>query len=436
METSEKLLVSSPVEKVSYQTPFKKLVLHEDWVVVILGFLIILVTISGYILPPPSFGWKTGAELVDKVLAVSNVVLIGIQFLYVFLIALLGSLLLQKPVKTTLVVFPVVYVFTIVALIIAGSATMKSLNLEAVIFSLLIGLLISNFFRLPDWFKAALSTELFVKIGLVLLGTGVIFSDILKAGALGLIQALIVVLSVWYFAFWLCKKFKVDDELRMMIASAVSICGVSAAIATSGAIKGDPKKLSYVISMVLITAIPMMIFMPYIANYFHFPEAVTGAWLGGSIDTTGAVVASGTLVGETALKISTIVKFSQNVLLGLAAFAISIYWTYTNHTAAHDKATKPTLKVIWERFPKFVLGFIAASLLFSFLIPQATTAVVKDSLKNLQGLWFAVAFTSIGLETNFADLFRHNSRKPLYAFLIAQLFNILITLVIAWFLFG
>jgi uncharacterized integral membrane protein (TIGR00698 family) len=275
-----------------------------------------------------------------------------------------------------------------------------------------------------------------VKIGLVLLGTSVIFSDILKAGSLGLIQALIVVLSVWYFAFWLCKKLKIDEELTMMISSAVSICGVSAAIATSGAIKGDSKKLSYVISMVLITAIPMMIFMPMIAKYLSLSEEVTGAWLGGSIDTTGAVVASGSLVGETALKISTIVKFSQNVLLGLAAFAISIYWTYRKNPEAGEVEVKPTLKVIWDRFPKFVLGFIAASLVFSFLLSPDSISNVKGSLKNLQGLWFALAFTSIGLETNFADLFSKQSKKPFYAFLIAQGFNVLVTLIIAILLFG
>ena len=189
---------------------------------------------------------------------------------------------------------------------------------------------------------------------------------ILKADSLGLMQALLVVVSVWYLAYWTCKKLKVDDELTMMISSAVSICGVSAVIATSNAIKGDSKKLSYVISMVLITAIPMMLFMPYVAQYFNFPQEVTGAWLGGSIDTTNAIVASGTLVGETALKISTIVKFSQNVLLGLAAFAISVYWTYTKNPVATDQNTKPTLGVIWERFPKFVLGFIGASLLFLY----------------------------------------------------------------------
>jgi uncharacterized membrane protein YadS len=179
----------------------------------------------------------------------------------------------------------------------------------------------------------------------------------------------------------------------------------------------------------------MMIFMPVIAKAFGLKEEVTGAWLGGSIDTTGAVVASGTLVGETALKISTIVKFSQNVLLGLAAFAISIYWSYTK-SKAPGAEEKPTAKVIWERFPKFVLGFIGASLLFSFFVPAETAAAVKDSLKNLQGLWFGLAFTSIGLETNFRELFNKESRKPLYAFLVAQTFNIFITLAIAALLFG
>ncbi|HEX8608723.1 MAG TPA: putative sulfate exporter family transporter, partial [Pedobacter sp.] len=106
------------------------------------------------------------------------------------------------------------------------------------------------------------------------------------------------------------------------------------------------------------------------------------------------------------------------------------------HPAGEEKATKPTLKVIWERFPKFVIGFIAASLIFSFFVPTEVNAAVKGSLKNLQGLWFALAFTSIGLETNFKDLFGKNSKKPFYAFLIAQGFNVIVTLIIAFLLFG
>ncbi|WP_432710620.1 YeiH family protein [Pedobacter sp.] len=417
-------------------TSKNNLILHEDWVVVLLGALIILLALVGFVVPIPQFSWIHFADLSTNLFTLDNLGAIGLQFILVFIVAGVGAFLTGKPLKWFLVVFPLVYMITLVALALAGNATVKNVNLEAVIFSLSLGLLIGNLFKLPVWFREALATELYVKIGLVLLGTTIIFSDILKAGSLGLLQALVVVLSVWYFAFWLCRKFKIDDELTMMISSAVSICGVSAAIATSGAIKGDPKKLSSVISMVLITAIPMMIFMPYIAQYFNFPQEVTGAWLGGSIDTTGAVVASGTLVGETALQVSTIVKFSQNVLLGVAAFAISVYWTYTKNPMAKDEQTKPTLSVIWERFPKFVLGFVGASLLFSFVISPQVSAEFKGSLKSLQGLWFALAFTSIGLETRFSELFNKETKKPLYAFLIAQGFNIVVTLIVAFILFG
>ena len=411
-----------------------KFALHEDWVVVLLGFLVIVLAIVGVKPESPVYSWTTSSDLQQKIFQIANLSKLGIQFLFVLLIALMAALLTAKPVKYFIISFPLVYIITIIALIVAGNKSIKSYNLEAVIFSLGIGLTIGNLFKLPEWFRSALSTELFVKIGLVILGTTIIFSDILKAGSYGLLQALVVVLSVWYVAFWLCKKLKVDSELPMMIASAVSICGVSAAIATAGAIKGDTKKLSYVISLVLICAIPMMIGMPYLANWMGLSQAVTGAWLGGSIDTTGAVVASGTLVGEEALKISTIVKFSQNVLIGIAAFAISVYWTYKKN-AAVDEVEKPTLKVIWERFPKFVLGFVAASLLFSFVLSADTITTVKDGLKNIQSLWFVLAFTSIGLETKFSDLMKGENRKPMYAFLLAQLFNVVITLAVAYLLF-
>ncbi|MBL7764073.1 MAG: putative sulfate exporter family transporter [Chitinophagaceae bacterium] len=411
-----------------------QLTIHEDWAVVVAGFVIIIAAVAGFPSPVPQYSWNSNSDLSTKIFASDNLLKILYQFLYINMVVIIVSWLTRRSVQKTITIFPVIYLLTIVALVLAGSKQAKALNLEAVIFSLAIGLLIGNLFKLPEWFRSALNGELFVKIGLVLLGTTVIFSDILKAGSLGLIQALVVVLSVWYFAFWICKKLKIDSELSMMLSSAVSICGVSAAIATAGAIKGDSKKLSYVISLVLITAIPMMIFMPVIAKYLGLSQEVTGAWLGGTIDTTGAVVASGSLVGEVALKTSTIVKFSQNVLLGIAAFAISLYWTYTKK-GDNPNAEKPTLKVIWERFPKFVLGFIASSLIFSFLLSPETVSGVKDNLKAIQGLWFALAFTSIGLETNFRDLFNSGSRKPLYAFLIAQGFNIIITLLVAYLLF-
>ena len=409
--------------------------LPEDWSIVATGFLIIALVIFGFPLISPMYGWKNTGELLEKVGTVQNIKIALHLFICLFALAIILAFISNKPVKPVLKGFPVVYLLTTLALILAGNAFLKNWNLEAVIFSLLIGLVIRNFFTVPDWLKTSLSTEAYVKVGLVLLGTSVIFGDILKAGSLGLIQALVVVVSVWYFAYWIARKMGVDEEMSIMISSAVSICGVSAAIATAGAIKGDAKKLSYVISIVLITAIPMIIFMPMLANLFGLPEAVAGAWIGGTIDTSGGVIASGTLIGEEALKISTIVKFSQNVLLGLAAFAISIFWTYKGRSTETGEKVKPNAGVIWERFPKFVIGFIAASLLFSFFIDADTNNAVKGHLKSLQGVWFALAFTSIGLETDFRELFQGQGKKPLYAFLLAQLFNIAVTLVVAWLLF-
>ncbi|MBU6157537.1 MAG: putative sulfate exporter family transporter [Bacteroidetes bacterium] len=413
----------------------KTIQLSEDWIVVLLGGLSIVFILLGLNLPLPVYNWSGGAELSSKLLTTDNLLALLYQLLFVLGVSAIGFLLSGKSLKHLFFGFPVLYLLTIFATFIAGSAQVRSLNLEAVIISLTVGLLISNFLKVPEWLKAVLSTELYVKIGLILLGTGVIFGDILKAGTLGLIQALAVVVSVWYFAYWISTKLKIDEELKMMLASAVSICGVSAAIATSGAIKGDSKKLSYVISLVLITAIPMMIGMPYLAQYLGLSQAETGAWLGGTIDTTGAVVASGTLVGEEALKISTIVKFSQNVLLGIAAFVISIYWSYTKKQDSPEAQLKPSLSVIWDRFPKFVLGFIGVSLLFSFVVQPEVISDVKGTFKNLQTLWFTLAFTSIGLETKFSELFYKGNKKPLYAFLLAQLFNVLVTLAIAYVLF-
>ncbi|MBC7798416.1 MAG: putative sulfate exporter family transporter [Pyrinomonadaceae bacterium] len=222
----------------------------------------------------------------------------------------------------------VTFLFTIsiVAQVLAGYKALKDLGLEYVIFALVLGILIRSIIGVPKWLVASLQSEFYIKIGLVLLGTSVIFRDVVKAGSLGLIQALVVVLVVWYFAYWIARRFKIDEELSLMISSAVSICGVSAAIATCGAIQGDGKKLSYVVSLVLIVALPMMIFMPYLANALHLSPSVAGAWIGGTIDTTGAVVATGEQLGKEASKVSTIVKLSQNVLLGVAAVAISLFW--------------------------------------------------------------------------------------------------------------
>jgi len=294
---------------------------------------------------------------------------------------------------------------------------------------------LNNFFKLPVWLKEAARSEFFIKTGLIILGTSVLFTDIIKAGLPGILQAVLVVVVVWFFALWLSRKLKVDDEFGVILASAVAICGVSAAIVASGAIKGDKKKLSYVTTLVLLVAIPMLIIQPIIIRQFNIPELVGGAWLGGTLDTTASVTAAAQLVGPAALKAGVIIKFSQNVLIGVAAFLIAAWWIVKKNPDA--KATeKPGFGIIWERFPKFVLGFIVASLLFSFLIPADTTKQVSGFLNALRTLWFALAFVSIGIEARFADLVKTQGGRPAVAFIGAQIFNILWTLLWAYILFS
>lgn len=417
----------------------KKNLLNEDWSATIIGFVIIILGIlllspafCGLTLTWPKFSWDSWQVLSQNVFSFNNILLILQIFVIFFVFALLAGFCTGKSIKKIATAYPIIFVLTLLASILSGNKILKDWGLETVIFCLLFGLIISNFSKVPAWLKESLSSELYIKIGLVILGTTILFQSMMKAGVFGLIQAIVVIFVVWNFCFWVCKKMKIDKELSVMLSSAVSICGVSAAVATAGAIKGDKVKLSYVVSLVLIVAVPMIILLPAIAHFFGFSETLAGAWFGGTIDTTGAVVASGEFYGEEALKISTIVKSSQNVLLGIAAFAISIYWSLTGQG---NKEEKTSGKVIWERFPKFVLGFILASLFFSFCLSGESVAATSGILKKIQGFWFALAFTSIGLETNFRSLVNAQNRKATGAFLIAQIFNIFFTLLIAWLLF-
>jgi uncharacterized integral membrane protein (TIGR00698 family) len=413
--------------------------LTEDWTAVVIGFVIILLAVV--VLPympslPMFYGSKEkwmAADFFEHFFKNLNLLKLLYIFGFYFVLSFLGTVLRKSPGRHFIWSFIVIFLLALVAQMIASQTNIKALNLETVFFSVLIGLLISNTVRIPEWLKPAIQSEFYIKIGLVLLGTSVLFSNIMKAGALGLIQALVVVTVVWYLAYWISRKMKIDQEMSTMLASAVSICGVSAAIATAGAIKGDSKKLSYVISLVLIVAIPMMIGMPYLAKWMGLSQEVAGAWIGGTIDTTGAVVASGTILGETAQNYAVIIKSAQNVLIGIAAFLISIYWAYSGKD--HLTADRPSARVIWERFPKFVLGFIAASLLFSVAVGSEPFTKAASVIKGYQNIWFSLAFVCIGLETRFADLFNYANRKPLVSFLLAQTINIGVTLLLAYLLF-
>ena len=196
----------------------------------------------------------------------------------------------------------------------------------------------------------------------------------------------------------------------------------------------------------MVVAIPMLYIMPLLCDWilpFIFPnndiaaQQVAGAWLGGTIDTTAAVAASGAILGDVAGDTAVIVKASQNVLLGVAAFCISLFWSVRDTNSVME--TKGV--TIWHRFPKFVLGMVVASAVFSIWFKggiEIDGAMVKYKAiaKNFQGIFFSIAFVCIGLETRFKEIFTKENTPSLKAFLTAQTFNIIFTFIVAVVIFG
>lgn len=370
---------------------------------------------------------------VGRVFSVQNLGRAAVVGLAYLAVCAMGVALIGGNLGPYLLGFPVVYGLAWLAQMIAGNATIHYWGLEYVVFALGLGLFVSNVLGVPEWLMEAVRTEFYIRTGLVVLGAGILFLEILQAGVFGIVQAVLVVTVVWYVCFWLARRLRVDEGFGAMLATAVAICGVSAAIAAYGAIRGDRRKLSYVTSLVLMVAVPMMIVQPWIARLAGIPDLVAGAWLGGTLDTSASVVAAGALISEPAMKVGTIVKFSQNVLIGVVAFLLACWWVLREGATGGER---PSAVLIWNRFPKFVLGFLVTSLAFSFLLEPEAVSGTKSLLGSLRTVWFALAFTCIGLETRFTDLIGMEGGRPAVAFLGAQAVNIAWALILAYLLFG
>lgn len=304
--------------------------------------------------------------------------------------------------------------------------------LEYPLIAVALGLLVNGLLRATkthDVLQPAMRTELFLKIGLVLMGARLDITQILTQGMGGLIQALVMVTCVFFFTWWLGTKLKINEQLKAVMASAVSICGVSAAIAAAGAVVAKKKEITYVTALVIITAIPLMIVTPWIAQAIGLPADIAGAWFGGNIDTTAAVVGAGTIHGEAAQAVATVVKMSQNALIGVAAFLLALYFVVRVEKKPDER---PDVSMIWHRFPKFVLGFVFVSVLASFGLFSKD---VVGTLKTLSKWAFAMAFFSIGLELSVRELGKMGWR-PLAVYGAATVFNTLLALGVAWVVFG
>lgn len=412
----------------------------EDWVVVWVSIpLLLLAALVPGRLPAVPATLATGA-------AWGN---IAVLLLVVLAVLYAGMALLRRPMKGLFPSLAAVFLLSLVAQMIAKIPAVSYYGFESVFFSVLLGLLVRNVWRLPEWMKPAVQGEFFIKIGVVCLGATILFSDVMRSGIFGLVQACLVVAVVWFFAYWTARRMKVDRRSAMILSSGVSICGVSACITAARVAGGDDRKLSYIVSLVLIVVVPMIYLMPWLAGWllpllFDDPQTVqevAGAWIGGTIDTTSGVAASSTIVGETANQHAVIIKAAQNVLIGVVAFFIALYLSTRSEGGEGER--RPSLGIVWEKFPKFIIGFVAASLLFSlcqscgFFVPDAKGKLAEPgAAKMFSTVFFSLAFVCIGLDTRLKEIVSKENRNVMAAFLTAQAWNIVVTFLIACLLFG
>lgn len=420
----------------------------EDWLAVWIGAVVILIASAGVLACGFDFSalkfstWHLWENVAGKnSLAAQFNGAFLVKFIRTFAVLTVlftaGIKLMGGSVKKYLPAFAALFLIAVIVRLISAEFTLNR-YLEWAFWALLIGLLIANTVGTPGWLKPAIQTEFYIKTGLVIMGFSVLFSDIAKFGLYGLGIAWIVTPLVIIFIWWFgTRVLKMDNKpLVITLAAATSVCGTSAAIATGAAANAKKNDLSIAVSISIIFTILMMVFEPMIIKATGMSSLMGGALIGGTVDSTGAVVVAGTALGDEAQKAAVLVKSIQNILIGFIAFAVAVFFATK---VEKNGSAKVGAGEIWYRFPKFIIGFFVASLIASFIVLPAAGA---DSVKEINSVldqyknWaFVLAFTSIGLSTNFRDIIKQmQGGKVLWLYIIGQSFNIVLTFLAVWLL--
>ena len=330
------------------------------------------------------------------------------------------------------------------AMILGKQSTMAYYGIGVEPWGIMFGMIIANTIGTPQWMKPALQVEYFIKTGLVLLGAEILFDKIIAIGTAGIFVAWVVTPIVLITTFIFGQKVlkMASPTLNITISADMSVCGTSAAIAAAAACRAKKEELTLALGLSMTFTAIMMVALPAFIKYLGLPEVLGGAWIGGTVDSTGAVAAAGALLGPKAMYVAATIKMIQNVLIGVTAFGIAVYWcTSVEKTAGRETS----LMEIWHRFPKFVIGFLTASIIFSIysadLGPDLGTALINKGVidgieKGVRTWFFVLAFTAIGLSTNFRELAPYfKGGKPLILYVCGQSFNLALTLLMAYVMF-
>lgn len=294
-------------------------------------------------------------------------------------------------------------------------------NIEYVLWAILIGVVLANTIGVPEVFRAGVNTyDFWLKTGIVLLGARFLLGDVLKLGAVSLVLVAIELALSITFMTWLGRRFKLSEKLISLLAVGSSICGVSAIIATQGAIDADDEDASLAIAAILALGAIALFSFPVIGHSLGMSDQAYGLWAGLAVDNTAEATAAGALYSDVASKTAVLAKTTRNATIGFVVLGYALYWARRRQAGE----IKNKASFLWQKFPKFVLGFLLISLL-------ATVKVFdKAQLGNLANLsrWaFLLTFAGVGLRTNFAQL-RKQGVRPLLVGAVGEVVIAAVTL--------
>ena len=277
-------------------------------------------------------------------------------------------------------------------------------NIEYVLWAIIIGMAISNTVGIANRFKPGIATyEFWLKSGIVLLGARFLLADVVRLGVVSLtLVAIELALSIAFMTL-LGRIFKLSPKLTSLLAVGSSICGVSAIIATKGAIDADDEDASFAIAAILALGALALFTFPPIGHWLGMSDRVYGLWAGTGVDNTAEAVAAGALYSDAAAKIAVLAKTTRNAMIGFVVLGYALYW------AAREGRQMVGNKAVflWQKFPKFVLGFLLISLLASVGIFSGSEIT---SLANLSRWAFLLTFAGVGLRINFREMKKQGLR--------------------------
>lgn len=416
----------------------KSLFTKEDWWAVWIGLGVVILALILYAAGGSLNGIIVKFKAYDNFADLPGIVagqlpkMLGL-YLSMAVVFTLAIGVMGRNVGKFLAGFTLLFVMAILTQVFAAWNVAKTLNLEAPVMALIVGMILGNFIKIPEWFDAGMRTEFYVKTGIVLFGATLPFTVILQSGPIAFLQATVVAVSTFVTIYFVASKaFGLEKPFAATLGAGGSICGVSASIAIGSSVNAKKDHVSIAISMVVVWATIMVFLLPVVCRAIGLSDGASGALIGTSEFADAAGIAAAAQFGDGGLATFSLMKVvGRDIFVGVWALVMAIISVTMWEAKKVDGARqKPGAGVIWERFPKFVLGFFIASIIVTLVImassPEMGAGINKDVLgwiKNLRGWCFVLCFLCIGLTTRFKEL-AAVGWKPFAAFTIGVAVNV------------